>query len=116
MAQFGDRTTEFANNRALIAHAGQKVFDVVEQGTTKWRLKAAVALHGVRVDFVRGARTRLRAGLKIVEVGLNGLQPIVEIQTTPPYSISASLVSHKETERMTEEATSTIRSAFGPAP
>jgi hypothetical protein len=68
----------------LIAHAGQKVLDVIEQGTTKCRFEAAVALYGVLVDLVRRARTCFRASLKIVEVGLNGLEPIVEIQTTTP--------------------------------
>jgi len=83
MPQFDHRTTQFPNDGMLIAQAGQKVLDVIEEGTMNGRFEEAVAFRRVAVNLVRRARTGLHAGLKIVEVGLDGVQPILEIHTTP---------------------------------
>src|ERR1051325_4358191 len=93
MPQFDERATEFLDDRALIAHAGQKVLDVVEQGTMKGRFEETVAFCRVDVNLVRRARTRLHAGLKILEVRLHDLQSMIEIQTATPDTAYARRLS-----------------------
>jgi hypothetical protein len=66
MPQFDHRTTQFPNDGTLIAQARQKVLDVIEQGTMKWRFEETVAFRRVAVNLVRRARTGFHAGLKIV--------------------------------------------------
>ena len=61
MAQFDERTTQFPEDGTLVAQAGQKVLDVVEEGTMRLRV-----FRRVPVDLLGGARARLEAGLKVV--------------------------------------------------
>jgi hypothetical protein len=84
MPQFDQRTTQFLNDSTLIAQAGQKVLDVIAQGTMRWRFEETVVFCRVAVNLVRRARTGFHPGLKIVEVRLNGVQLIVETHTTTP--------------------------------